>query len=413
MLAWQTMKVAFTSDVYWPRINGVTVSTNVFLNELTKLGHEIHLWAPEYPEPEDQKKLHHQDPRVKRLHSFGLFFSREDRWTAPWERFRFFSELDSFQPQLLHVQTEFALSFMARKYARKRGIPMIQTCHTYFEQYISYYMPWLGQRFGRHLARSMTYRWFRHADAIIAPTVPMKEVLESYGITCPITVVPTGIPEEDFRGITKEDEHVNSRWLLQFPQMRSRKMMLYVGRVGQEKNMDFLLDVVERVIKDEPSALLVVAGNGPYFDTFHSHIAHRNLGNAVLCLGYVDHQELKHLYALADIFTFASVTETQGLVTIEAMMCGTPAVAVGKMGTKEVMAGDNGGFMVEEDVTVFSDAVLRLLKDPVLYQVKSAEAKAYAQNWTAGKMAKRIEALYEQVVKDYKPKRPRRGFEPT
>jgi len=100
-------------------------------------------------------------------------------------------------------------------------------------------------------------------------------------------------------------------------------------------------------------------------------------------------------------------------VTIEAMMCGTPAVAVGKMGTKEVMAGDNGGFMVEEDVTVFSDAVLRLLKDPVLYQVKSAEAKAYAQNWTAGKMAKRIEALYEQVVKDYKPKRPRRGFEPT
>ena len=407
MLVYLPMKVAFTSDVYWPRINGVTVSTNVFLNELTKLGHEIILWVPEYPEPEEQKKLHHQDPRVKRLHSFGVLVSREDRWIAPWERYRFFAELDRFKPELLHVQTEFALSYMARRYAKQRKIPMIQTCHTYFEQYISYYVPCLGEKFGRHLARSMTYRWFRHADAIIAPTVPMKEVLESYGITCPITVVPTGIPEEDFRGISKADEQINSRWLLQFPQMRGRKLMLYVGRVGQEKNMDFLLDVVERVIKDEPRALLVVAGNGPYFETFKSLIFHRNLRESVLLLGYVDHQELKHLYALADVFTFASVTETQGLVTIEAMMCGTPAVAVGKMGTKEVMAGDNGGFMVEEDVSAFSDAVLRLLKDRELYQRKSAEALAYAQNWTAGKMAKRIETLYEQVLKDYIPKRSR------
>ncbi len=399
------MKVAFTSDVYWPRINGVTVSTNVFLNELTKLGHEITLWVPEYPETEDQKKLHHQDPRVKRLRSFAVPVSREDRWVAPWERFRFFSELDRFQPQLLHVQTEFALSFMARKYAKRRGLPMIQTCHTYFEQYISYYAPWLGQKFGRHVARALTYRWFRHADAIIAPTVPMKEVLISYGITCPITVVPTGIPAEDFRGITKADELLNSRWLLQFPQMRGRKLLLYVGRVGQEKNMDFLLDALEQVVKKEPSALLVIAGNGPYFDTFKTLVAHRSLSHAVLCLGYVDHQELKHLYALADVFTFASVTETQGLVTIEAMMCGTPAVAVGKMGTKEVMAGDNGGFMVEEDVTAFSNAVLRLLQDPVLYKVKSAEAMEYAQKWTAGTMAKRIETMYEQVLRDFHPKK--------
>jgi glycosyltransferase involved in cell wall biosynthesis len=396
------MKVAFTSDVYWPRINGVTVSTNIFLNELTKLGHQIHLWAPEYPIPENQKNLYHNDPRVTRLKSFGLFFSKEDRLPAPGQKGKFFKALDAFGPDLLHVQTEFTLSLMARRYAKKRNVPMIQTCHTYFEQYINYYLPFLPQEGAKKFARWLTYRLFRHADAIISPTEPMKQVLVSYGITCPITVVPTGIPEEDFKGVSKADERAHSKWLLQFPKMRDKKLLLYVGRVGQEKNMDFLLDAVERVRKTEPQVLLVVAGNGPYLDTFKANAVARGLGDVVLCLGYVNHEELKHLYALADVFTFASVTETQGLVTIEAMMCGTPAVAVGKMGTKEVMAGDNGGFMVDEDVGAFSDAVLRLLTDPALYAAKSSEAREYAKNWTASTMAKRIEALYERVLADHR-----------
>jgi 1,2-diacylglycerol 3-alpha-glucosyltransferase len=398
------MKVAFTSDVYWPRINGVTVSTNIFLNELTKLGHQVHLWAPAYPVAEDQKKLHHTDPRVHRLNAFGLFFSKEDRLVSGFQKGRFFKELDAFAPDLLHIQTEFGMSWMALPYARKRHVPVVQTCHTYFEQYINFYLPWLPKEFAKKLARSLTYRWFKRADAIITPTEPMKAVLESYGITCPITVVPTGIPEEDFEGVDKAQERRNSRWLLQFPQMKGRKVLLYVGRVGQEKNVDFLLDVVERVKKTQPNVLLVVAGNGPYLETFKANASKRGLAAFVLCLGYVGREELKHLYGLADVFTFASVTETQGLVTIEAMMCGTPAVAIGKMGTKEVMAGDNGGYMVDEDPEAFSAAVIKLLADPVLYQAKSAEARSYAQNWTAARMALRIETLYKQVLEAWAQK---------
>lgn len=398
------MKVAFTSDVYWPRINGVTVSTNIFLDELTKLGHEIRLWAPEYPDPDDQKKLRHSDPRVRRLKAFGLFFSKEDRLVAPFQRGRFFRDLDAFAPRLIHVQTEFTLGQLARAYAKKRKIPMIQTCHTYFEQYINFYLPFLPREFAKKLARRLTYRLFRHADAVITPTEPMKAVLQSYGLTCPIIVVPTGIAEEDFQGVSKAAERIGSRWLLQFPQMRGKRLLLYVGRVGQEKNVDFLVDMVERVRQSVPNTCLILAGNGPYLDTFKAHISARNLDDAVLCLGYVNRTDLKSLYALADVFTFASVTETQGLVTIEAMMCGTPAVAIGKMGTKEVMAGDHGGFMVDEDVEEFSAAVVKLLTDPKLYETKSAEAKDYSQNWTAARMAKRIEATYQQVIDSYQPR---------
>lgn len=392
------MKVAFTSDVYWPRINGVTVSTNVFLTELQKLGHEMRLWAPEYPAPEDSDKPHQHDPEVSRLKSFGLWFSKEDRLPRPWERKEFFRQLEAFGPDIIHVQTEFILGLMAQAYGRKHKIPVIQTCHTYFEQYINYYWPFLPPKIGKAFARWLTRRLFKHADLIITPTEPMKAVLQSYGIECPITVIPTGIREEDFAGVTKASEADQSEWVQKYPILRDKEILLYVGRVGQEKNMDFLVDVVEKVRQSQPNALLVVAGNGPYLEGFQALVAKRGLGDAVLCLGYVNRQDLKHLYALADVFTFASVTETQGLVTIEAMMCGTPAVAIGKMGTREVMAGDNGGFMVEDDVAAFSSAVVKLLSDPELYQAKSAEALAYAQKWTAGTMAKRIEALYHQVL---------------
>jgi hypothetical protein len=277
---------------------------------------------------------------------------------------------------------------------------VVQTCHTYFEQYVNFYLPWLPKEFAKKFARVMTHQWFKHADAIITPTEPMKAVLQSYGITCPITVVPTGIPEEDFQGIDKAVERKESRWLLQLPQLRGKKVMLYVGRIGQEKNVDFLLEVVERVKQTVPGAILVLAGNGPYLDAYKAKIVARKLDDAVLCLGYVNRADLKHLYALADVFTFASVTETQGLVTIEAMMCGTPAVAIGKMGTKEVMAGDNGGFMVDEDPDAFTAGVLKLLTDPKLYEAKSTEARKHAMNWTASRMAKRIETLYQQVLRD-------------
>jgi glycosyltransferase involved in cell wall biosynthesis len=392
------MKVAFTSDVYWPRVNGVTVSTNIFLNELRKLGHDVRLWAPEYPQEGPKEYPEKHDTGVHRLKSFGLFFSKEDRLPRITQQHRFFRELDEFSPDLLHVQTEFLFMDMAKRYARRRGIPMVQTCHTYFEQYVSHYFPWAPRWLSQTLARRLTYRWFRNADAVIVPTEPMKEILQSYGLTCPITVVPTGIPEEDFEGLNKEREKAESPWFERYPQLKGRPVLLYVGRMAKEKNVDFLLDVYEQVKQHVPEVMLVAAGSGPYLDDFRAEIETRGLSEGVLTPGYVERENLKHLYTLADVFTFASVTETQGLVTIEAMMCGTPAVAVGKMGTAIVMGGNNGGFMVDEDVEAFSRAVLKLLQDKTLYEAKTQEALEHAKLWTARSMALRIEQFYRQVV---------------
>ncbi len=390
------MRIAYTTDVFWPRINGVTVSTHIFLNELSRRGHEVHLWAPEYPKANPPVL---PDPRVSRMKSTGLFFSKEDRLATPFQKRRLFAELDALAPDLIHCQTEFSMAWPALAYGRSRAIPVVMSCHTYFEQYIQFYFPYLPVKFAKSLARAVTWLLFRKAAAIITPSESMKSVLQSYGLQCAIHVVPTGIQESEFADVSKAVEKSRSTLFATYPELKGRRLLLAVGRVGQEKNVDFLLDVVEDLQKDLPGTTLLLAGNGPYLEQFQKNIAERGLTDVVRCLGYVARADLKHIYALADVFTFASVTETQGLVTIEAMMCGTPVVAIGKMGTREVMGGDNGGFMVGEDVAEFSARVRQLLTDPGLYESKCREALTYSQGWTASAMATRLEAFYVDILR--------------
>jgi len=399
------MKVAIATDTYWPRVNGVTVSTEIFWDELTLRGHEIRLWAPDYPHARDYDQAQTPDHRPRRLKSFPLRVSQEDRLALPSQRGVFFRQLDAFGPDLIHVQTEFVVAMMVRSYAWRRRLPVIQSCHTYFEQYGAFYFPTLPGRFVRAVARWLAHELTKHADAIVAPTQIMKDVLLSYGITIPITVVPTGIPAEEFRKLSKADEKASSLWYQRFPEWRGRPTLLFVGRVAQEKNVDFLLGVVETVRQKHPDVLLVVAGSGPHLHDFQAAVQRRGLAASVATTGYVDREELRHLYALADVFTFPSVTETQGLVTIEAMMCGTPAVAIGKLGTWVGWGGgDHGGYLVDEDQGAFTDAVLRLLGDPALWAAKSAEALAWSDQWTSERMADRLEALYQKVAADHRPR---------
>ena len=394
------MRIAYTTDTYWPRINGVSVSTQLFMNELLKKGHEVSLWAPTYPMTKDERSTPvATDARVHRMKSFSVLVSKEDYISSPLERKRFWSELDQFAPELIHCQTEFSLSWFSASYARQRGIPVVMTCHTYFEQYVNFFFPLVHAGFARWAARSLTWLLFRKAKTVIVPSESMKTVLKSYGLYCNIQVIPTGLDPSDFSGVDKASERANSVLLKLHPELIGRKLLLAVGRMGQEKNVDFLLEVVKRLQTKLPGTTLLVAGNGPYMEQFRRNIESRGLSGLVLPLGYVKRSELKHLYALADVFTFASVTETQGLVTIEAMMCRTPVVAIGKMGTLEVMGGDNGGFMVGEDVAEFTQRVHQLLTDPVLYQQKSQEAWDFSQNWTSARMAARLETLYRSLVR--------------
>jgi glycosyltransferase involved in cell wall biosynthesis len=133
--------------------------------------------------------------------------------------------------------------------------------------------------------------------------------------------------------------------------------MLHVGRVAHEKNIGFIIDVLERVRRDVPDVLLVLAGEGPALRALARRVEVLSLSRHVEFVGYLDRTStLLDCYASANVFVFASNTETQGLVLLEAMACGTPVVSTAFMGTAAVLEHAEGVVVVDEHVGRFAGA---------------------------------------------------------
>lgn len=391
-------KIVYATDNYWPRFSGMAVSIDSFKHELERRGHTIHVFASEYPGGYE-KDREMGNTNVHRFKAHKTPISDEDRLVNRSEKREVRKRLESISPDIIHVQTEFNLGRMVRSYALEKKIPLIMTCHTYFEQYIHYYAPWLPDRNARWIAKRYTFNFYNKNDRLLTPSKLMKDVLRSYGIKKDITIIPTGIPEEEFSGTSKEEEKNNSMFFETFPELKGRKRLLFVGRIGGEKNVLFLLPVLEKVLKKVPDAHLMMVGDGPQKEEMKEKAEKMGISDRISFLGYIDRKDIKYAFTLADIFTFPSKTETQGLVTVESMICGTPVVAIGEMGTRNVMKGDNGGFMVNEDVDEFSSRVISLLTDEDLYRKKAEEAYQYSKMWTMKVMGDRMLEVYTALTR--------------
>jgi glycosyltransferase involved in cell wall biosynthesis len=219
----------------------------------------------------------------------------------------------------------------------------------------------------------------------------MREALQAYGVTTPIEVLPTGLSAESFiRGD-------GAKFRRQFDLPDDRPLLLYVGRVAFEKNIDFLLHMFARLLIRQPDALFVIAGEGPALA--HLTRLSRELGihAAVRFIGYLDRRtDLPNCYAAGDAFVFASRTETQGLVLLEAMAQGTPVVSTAELGTRSILTADSGAFVVPEEEEVFSAAVVQALKLKPDAS-RRAQLRAHAESWASLAMARRLVSFYEKV----------------
>ncbi len=374
------------SDVYFPRINGVSTSIQTFALELLKLGHEVTLLAPDYGEVVEEPF------EVIRIPARAVPMDPEDRLMSYRAIRRMLPELRQRQFDLIHIQTPFTAHYAGLHLARKLGLKAVETYHTFFEEYLDKYIPLLPSSLLRFIARRFSSRQCNAVDCLVVPSQAMLNVLQEYGVTTPAHVIPTGIRLEQFR--QGDGERFRERFAIPWEQ----PLLLYVGRVAEEKNIPFLIEVMARVVVKIPEALLLITGEGPARESLEQQARDLNLSRYVRFLGYLDrHGELEDCYSAADLFLFASRTETQGLVLLESMALGTPAVSTAVMGTSEVLVDGEGCLVAEEDVADFSAKVVALLQDPDQRNTLSLSAKHYAESWTAPVMARKMEALYSML----------------
>ncbi|HEY1405572.1 MAG TPA: glycosyltransferase [Spirochaetota bacterium] len=392
------MKIIFATDQYWPSISGVSVSVDAFRRELIKKGHTVHIFAPSYPDSDEYDKRIN-NPFIHRFRSFQFIFSKENYLVKGSEKKKLHALIDEIKPDLIHIHTEFALGKMCMGYARKKKIPLVASSHTNWEDLINLYIPIIPHRVARLYARRRLEKFYNKVNAVIVPTSLMETILHLYFVRKPLRIIPTGIECEDTD--IKKSVLLNARKsiLKKHPRLVGKKILFYAGRLGKEKNIPFLMDVLGLLQKEFPDLVLLIAGDGPDRENLHNAAEQKGLSEKIIFAGFVKKENICDYYRMANVFVFASMVESQGLVTLEAMTCGVPVVAIGKMGTREVMGGNNGGFMVDDDIDMFTEKVRLLLKNKSVHREKSQDAIRHAQNWCMDFMAEKLLRLYDSILK--------------
>lgn len=385
------MRILKISDVFFPRINGVSTSIKTFKNEFTSLGHEVTLIAPAYGDDDGDEQ------GLMRIPSRVIPFDPEDRLLKRKYIRALDEELLEKDFDIIHIETPFSAHFEGLRLAKRLNLPTVETYHTHFEEYFYHYLPFLPKAALKLFARKLNRWQCNSVDSIVVPSQAMLDILGEYGVNKPMQIIPTGIDKLYF----KQGNGQAFRQKHDIPS--DRPMLLHVGRVAHEKNIDFLFHMLDELRKTMCDVLLVVTGEGPALSHLKRLGEKLGLQKHLKFIGYLDRNtELLDCYASSDIFVFSSRTETQGLVLLEAMAQGVPVVSTAKLGTVDILKPEKGALIAEEEVKDFVAKVSSLLQDKSLYQQKQAEAKPYAELWSAAEMAKRMLAFYQQTIDDAK-----------
>jgi hypothetical protein len=381
------VRVLFISDVYFPRVNGVSTSIRTFRQDLTNYGVETVLVAPRYATvgPDDEQGL-------LRVASGAVPRDPEDRRMRWGALTRTLDALPRDEFDLVHIHTPFIAHYAGSRFARRAGIPCVATYHTFFEEYLHHYVPALPRGIGRFLARAFTRSQCDAVQALIAPSDPMRDILLEYGVSTPIHVLPTGLPADRFAAGD------GNRFRAEAGIPLDRPLMTYVGRVAHEKNIDFLVQVFTKVRQTIPNAMLVIAGEGPARESLRLLVSSLKLDADVYFAGYLDRNKgLLDCYAAANVFAFASRTETQGLVLLEAMAQGAPVVSTAELGTRSILKPGCGAVVVAEQLDEFAAGVIRVLQSPALQKELGDRGRVYAKTWSSASMARRLADLYDTI----------------
>lgn len=382
------MKILFISDVYFPRINGVSTSIRTFVEQMQGLGHEVHLIAPDYGVSTQDESW------IKRIPARSIYFDPEDKLMKYGEAMQRLPGLRREKYDIVHVHTPFVAHYLGLELARELNVPCVETYHTFFEDYLHHYLPWIPKPMARGVARMISKRQCNAVDAIVAPSQPMLDVLRGYGVSVSAEVVPTGLQMQSFKAA--DGQAFRQKYEIPL----ERPMLLYVGRVAFEKNIAFLLEMANVLIKEVPDVLLVITGEGPAEASLHKLTQQLGISNNVKFIGYLDRErELNACYQAADVFVFASKSETQGLVLLEAMAQGTPVVAIAELGTASILVNGEGALIAPDHVVGFAEKVKHLLIYPEERFELGVRARSYVlAKWTASIQAERMVQFYTTIM---------------
>ncbi len=392
------MRIGFFTDTYLPVVHGVGVSIETSRKALEKMGHQVFIYAPKSPGYKDK------NPNVFRFKSVRVIKKPEMRYAFNFLPVgRNFRKISHFKLDVVHAHTPFGLGLLAKYISERQLIPLIYTHHTHYPEYAKFYLkeevllPYLAKVYST---------WFSNiSDAVIAPSFKIEKLLLSYGVKkkTSIHVLPTGIDLKIFKKSLKSGEALRKKLKIS----PEAKVLISVGRIGEEKNVEFLIKGFAEVLKKRKDILLLMVGDGPFLKELKKTAQNLKIAQSIMFTGKVPRQKIPAFYQSADVFLFASLTDTQGIVILEALACGLPVIALKDDAFADVIVNNKNGFLVKQhSPKLFAQKIITLLDNLSLYEKFSIRAVKTAQNFSEKNVAKKLIEIYKtQIEKRYQTKK--------
>jgi glycosyltransferase involved in cell wall biosynthesis len=386
--------IAFFTNFYHPVVNGVVRSVASFRKVLMEQGHNVFVFAQSDGTYKDN------EPFIFRYPSLPLPLPGDISAAIPVSPF-VEQLLPALKLDIIHTHHPVLLGQTAARKAAELDLPLIFTFHTQYWEY-THYIPF-PQEVVQEFLKNAVHRWLKDfmqkCQHIIIPSESIKEILvRDYGLEERYTVIPTGTDLEPYRCVEWKALRKEKGW-------QDETVLISVGRLAPEKNWDTLLRAFARVHAQRPKLRLVLIGDGPAKETLEALAAELGFAEHVTFTGALPFDEVPCYLKAADVFAFASVTETQGLVTIEAMAAGLPIVAVDGSGTRDIVEHGKQGFLVENDAEALAKGIEKLLSDPQRMKRFSNNALKKANTFDVNQLGKQLVSVYEQAVQDKKENR--------
>lgn len=376
------LRIAVFTDSYFPILNGVSVSVHALVQGLRDRGHSVHLFTAGAPGYSDD------DPNIHRFRSLETPIARGYPLAIP-PFYRTLRVFRRYQFDLIHTHTPFTIGFVGLRWAESHELPIVSTYHTLYDRY-AHYLRFLPRRYIRFRIAKHTNFYYNRVQEVLTPSETAKKWLERHSVHTPITVIPTGVPRGPLL------DRVEARASLGIsPEQR---ILLYTGRLAREKNLDTLFEAAAVLFRQDSSLRLWLVGDGPFREECRGMTRRLAIGDRVRFVGFVPRDEVNRYYAAADLFVFPSMTETQGLVVLEAMNYGLPAIAVGGGGASENIENGRNGFVVKNDPVEFAHACSDILGDDGLYARLSEGASQTARAQGPEQMIDKVLEVYGRAL---------------
>lgn len=379
-------RVGMFTNVYLPTTNGVVVSVETFRRALTELGHHVYIFGPDSGNIEDRAPYIFRYPAVELpLQKYPL--------TLPVSPY-IDHVIRNLKPQVLHANHPALLGRVAERKSAELDLPLVFTYHTRYADYSHYADP-LPQENVKEFIDHWLASFMAACHHVVVPSQSIKEMLmKQYGdaVASHLSVVATGVETAKFSRL----EHAEARRKLDWPE--DRKILVTVGRLAKEKSFDTLLRAFARLDRDD--ATLVVIGSGDEKKALEALAQELGLGEKVRFTGLVPFDEIPVYLAAADLFVFASVTETQGLVTLEAMASGLPVAAVDASGTRDAVSPECS-VLTEADDQALARGMEEMLGRADLDEVREL-ARRRAKEFDVLVQGKAMVEVYRKAIAAHK-----------